>query len=37
MREALRTTVIQHSSQMSHSAGFEAWLRNQQGLGNHGA
>eukprot|EP00908_Phaeocystis_cordata_P027005 Transcript_954.p1 GENE.Transcript_954~~Transcript_954.p1 ORF type:complete len:697 (-),score=349.19 Transcript_954:150-2240(-) len=37
MREALRTTVIQHSSQMSHSAGFEAWLRNQQGLGKHGA
>lgn len=22
--------------QMSHSAGFDAWVRNQQGLGKHG-
>ena len=37
MREARQTSVIQTGPQMSHSAGFDAWLRNQQGLGKHGA
>ena len=37
MREARQTSIIQTGPQMSHSAGFEAWLRNQQGLGKHGA
>ena len=37
MRENARTSVIEHAGQMSHSAGFDAWIRNQQGLGRHGA
>ena len=37
MREVARTSVIEHAGQMSHSAGFDAWMRNQQGLGRHGA
>ena len=37
MRENARTSVIEHAGQMSHSAGFDAWLRNQKGLGRHGA
>ena len=37
MREHARTSVIEHAGQMSHSAGFDAWLRNQKGLGRHGA
>ena len=37
MRENARTSVIEHAGQMSHSSGFDAWLRNQKGLGRHGA
>jgi len=37
MREAMRTSVIEHAGQMSHSAGFDAWIRNQKGLGRHGS
>lgn len=33
---ANRTAVIQSGFSMSHSAGFEAWMRNQKGIGNHG-
>ena len=33
LKAANRTAVIQTGYEMSHSAGFEAWLRNQEGLG----
>jgi len=33
---ANRTAVVQSGFQMSHSAGFDAWLRNQKGMGQHG-
>jgi len=37
LKASNRTAVIQTGYEMSHSAGFEAWLRNQQGLGKTGA
>ena len=37
MKAANQTAVIQTGLEMTHSAGFEAWLRNQQGLGKTGA
>ena len=36
MRESKRTAVVQKGFEMSHTAGFEAWLRNQKGVGQHG-
>jgi len=37
LKQSNRTAVIQTGYEMSHSAGFDAWLRNQQGLGKTGA
>ena len=37
VKQSNRTAVIQTGYEMSHSAGFEAWLRNQEGLGKHGS
>ena len=37
LKESNRTAVIQTGYEMTHSAGFEAWLRNQQGLGKTGS
>ena len=37
MKASNRTAVIQTGYEMSHSAGFDAWLRNRQGLGTTGA
>lgn len=37
LKQSNRTAVIQTGYEMTHSAGFEAWLRNQQGLGRTGA
>jgi len=37
MKASNRTAVIQTGYEMSHSAGFDAWLRNQQGLGKTGS
>lgn len=37
LKQSNRTAVIQTGFEMSHSAGFEAWLRNQEGLGKMGA
>jgi len=37
MKAANQTAVIQTGYEMTHSAGFDAWLRNQQGLGKTGA
>lgn len=31
-----RTAVVASGFSMSHSAGFEAWMRNQKGMGQHG-
>ncbi len=36
MKQQNRTAVIQTGYEMSHSAGFDAWLRNQEGLGKTG-
>ena len=36
LKQSNRTAVIQPGYEMTHSAGFEAWLRNQQGLGKTG-
>ena len=36
LRETSRTAVVESGFQMSHSAGFEAWLRNSKGLGKTG-
>jgi len=37
LKQSNRTAVIQTGYEMTHSAGFDAWLRNQQGLGKTGA
>ena len=37
LKASNRTAVIQTGYEMSHSAGFDAWLRNQQGLGKTGS
>ncbi|KAL1522251.1 hypothetical protein AB1Y20_017248 [Prymnesium parvum] len=37
VKQSNRTAVIQSGYEMSHSAGFEAWMRNQEGLGKTGA
>ena len=37
LKQSNRTAVIETGYEMSHSAGFEAWLRNQQGLGKTGS
>ena len=37
LKASNRTAVIQTGLEMTHSAGFDAWLRNQQGLGKTGA
>ena len=34
--EAQRGAIATKTGSMSHSAGFDAWLRNQRGLGKHG-
>ena len=36
MRENAKTAVIAAEGSMSHNAGFDAWLRNQKGMGKHG-
>jgi trans-2-enoyl-CoA reductase len=36
MRESNKTAVIQTGYEMSHSAGFDAWMRNREGLGTTG-
>jgi len=36
VKAANRTAVIQTGYEMSHSAGFDAWLRNREGLGTTG-
>jgi len=37
LKKSRQTAVIETGLEMSHTAGFEAWLRNQQGMGKHGA
>ena len=36
LNESARTAVVQSGYEMSHTAGFEAWIRNQQGLQTFG-
>ena len=35
-KDAQRGSIATSASKMTHSAGFDAWLRNQKGLGKHG-
>ena len=37
LKASNRTAVIQTGYEMTHSAGFDAWLRNQEGLGKTGS
>jgi len=36
MKQSNKTAVVQTGLEMTHSAGFEAWLRNREGTGTHG-